>query len=533
VEKKFYKLDEPIYRDKYQVIVYRISESVISEGSLIGLIGLAGSNPELKLELKNYIKSNTKSIHKSIQLYHGSPIQGLKYIEPRECISRIGKNTLVFASDDPRFAACYGAEWRDDTARQGTWDDWNTVVMGISDEVKMNNPCSIYILDNDGSFIQVSNKECVSDHKIKVKKEIKFKTFRDMLNYYEIKVIPYDNYVNSVGKANIDESVITESKTSTYSYTKLSSKDIDDFKEVYKTVFNEAEDPKDDVIKDMKKISKGNKLIGYVGFSYYTIKGKKYLGIGNFMVLPKYQDSGHGTKIIADIINKNKSKYNTIYCYVDKNNKGAIKFYKRIANVNTKNLTKYGYYVTLYNKEEAITEVFRGTQMKSDLDPNFVDKERLDLNDFRKVRINKSFINKYKSTYKTLQHVNSNNNGYAWLDGNKIVAYCFVDNSRELIWITAIEIDKDYKGHGLSKQLLDYAVNELGGEALTVACDNLIAKKVYDDYGFKVSKTSQANVDAHNTAALYMYLDPSKSYLAEAGEIVTEQDIEYYNKYIL
>ena len=71
------------------------------------------------------------------------------------------------------------------------------------------------------------------------------------------------------------------------------------------------------------------------------------------MVIPRYQSSGHGTKIIKDIINRYKDTYDEIYCYVEKENQNAIRFYRRIADINTKNLTKYGYYVTLYSKNRS------------------------------------------------------------------------------------------------------------------------------------------------------------------------------------
>lgn len=154
------------------------------------------------------------------------------------------------------------------------------------------------------------------------------------------------------------EKYITES--SEYSYSSLSSsKDIDDFNKNMKIVFKSDNDmSKEKTHKSMKAIKYNGQTIGYIGFSRYNIDGKKYLGIGNFMVLPKYQSSGHGTKIISDIIDRYKDTYDEIYCYVEKENTKAISFYKRIADVNTKNLTKYGYYVTLYRKGSSKNESY-------------------------------------------------------------------------------------------------------------------------------------------------------------------------------
>ena len=121
-----------------------------------------------------------------------------------------------------------------------------------------------------------------------------------------------------------------------------------------KIVFNSNDKPTDTLIKSMKKIEDNGTVIGYIGFSSYEIDGKKYLGIGNFMVLPQYQSKGYGANIITDIINVNKNKYDEIYCYVEESNTRAISFYKRVGKVG--HLTDYGYYVTLYSSKSHVNE---------------------------------------------------------------------------------------------------------------------------------------------------------------------------------
>lgn len=153
----------------------------------------------------------------------------------------------------------------------------------------------------------------------------------------------------------INESAIIESYNPHYTYSKLSSqKEISDFKNSMKIVFNSNDKPTDKLIKSMKKIEDNGTVIGYIGFSSYKIDGKKYLGIVNFMVLPQYQSKGYGANIITDIININKNKYDEIYCYVEESNTRAISFYKRVGKVG--NLTDYGYYVTLYSSKSHVNE---------------------------------------------------------------------------------------------------------------------------------------------------------------------------------
>ena len=224
---------------------------------------------------------------------------------------------------------------------------------------------------------------------------------------------------------------------------------------------------------------------------------------GTSMIISKHRGA------LRDAKEDNNNKKDIIKAYFNNFFRKNWKYYF----IDEQRITKFRNY--FYNKvnESVVNEVFRGTPMKSDLDPNFIPKDKFYLNDFAKKKIDKVFLNKYKNKYKTLKHVDPKNNGYVWMDDDKVVGYCSVDRDKELPWITALEVTKEYKGHGLGEQLLDYAVNELGGQALTVAKDNMIAKRMYDNYGFKVSKTSQEKADAGESAALFMYLDPSKSYL--------------------
>lgn len=76
-------------------------------------------------------------------------------------------------------------------------------------------------------------------------------------------------------------------------------------------------------------------------------------------------------------------------------------------------------------------------------------------------------------------------NGCAFYNGKNIVSVIFVlttDNGEKII--DYIEISKNYRGMGLSKQLLDMAVNEYGGTSLSVDLDNPVAINVYKKYGF-------------------------------------------------
>lgn len=147
------------------------------------------------------------------------------------------------------------------------------------------------------------------------------------------------------------DKVITENADSEYQYIPVKESDMDDFIKDMNKAFHIRYDRKEaeHVRKDMKAIKRGDTIVGYVGFSQYKQDGKKYIGLGNFMIKPEYQGKGYGRSVIKDIIAKNDC--DEIYCYVDKKNTSAISFYKKIGTVDTDHLTKYGYYVTLYSKD--------------------------------------------------------------------------------------------------------------------------------------------------------------------------------------
>lgn len=156
------------------------------------------------------------------------------------------------------------------------------------------------------------------------------------------------------------------------------------------------------------------------------------------------------------------------------------------------------YFSSLPVSEATITEA---TPMKSVLDDGFKSKGKKSLSEFKRLPINKENINKYKSSYKNLSHVDEKDVGYIFIDGDKLVAFVSVDQSRgdsgdlaDYNWISYIEIAKEYRGYGLAKQLLDIATGELKGDFLTVTYDNEVAIKTYKDYGFKITKNSYERI---------------------------------------
>lgn len=138
---------------------------------------------------------------------------------------------------------------------------------------------------------------------------------------------------------------------------KLNYKDISDinrYKKSAKEILGGYGNQSDKAImENSKEIYIDGKLVGYISFDEYDdMNGyDKVLGFGNFMILDR--DKGYGTRVIKDLVNRCKNKFDLIYCFVDAKNSGAIKLYKKLGKVYDKNgpNDKGQYYVTFLDKK--------------------------------------------------------------------------------------------------------------------------------------------------------------------------------------
>lgn len=146
---------------------------------------------------------------------------------------------------------------------------------------------------------------------------------------------------------------------------------------------------------------------------------------------------------------------------------------------------------------------------KSEIDKDFIPKEKIKLSSLKKIRITEELINKYKKDYPVLRHVRCKDtkeyicDGYMWMNhDDKLVCYVgsceYTDDHTK--WIVSLEIIPEFKGHGLSKQILDFATKTMNCKYLSVNKDNKLAKSIYDKYGFKVYTTDDN--------MYYMTIDP-------------------------
>lgn len=184
-------------------------------------------------------------------------------------------------------------------------------------------------------------------------------------------------------------------------------------------------------------------------------------------------------------------------------------------------------------------------EQASKLDPNYNKKGKLSLSSFKKIKATNSNLDNYKdkfpkSVYKYMKsYCNESDPDYStlsyfWIDNkndNAYVGNCsvskYIDGDSV---IHSIEINKQYRGYGLSKQILDICTKELGGFMLAVEKKNEISYKIYLSYGFIVY--------LENDRYYYMVLKSKKDLVQKyiknvstiyEGYIRNEKDI-YYNK---
>lgn len=149
------------------------------------------------------------------KIYHASPIQGLKVIEPRISESFKHFGPMVFGSPSKSFAALFGIGLRDDNMNISTYgsedlDKMKVVVTLLHDNLDITKPMSIYEIENN-NFRALPNKsnykEIISKDDCKVIKEYKIPNWYEYISQCkEIKLIILENDTLSESLNNFEHS---------------------------------------------------------------------------------------------------------------------------------------------------------------------------------------------------------------------------------------------------------------------------------------------------------------------------------------
>lgn len=152
-------------------------------------------------------------------------------------------------------------------------------------------------------------------------------------------------------------------------------------------------------------------------------------------------------------------------------------------------LLRFNYNGVMYQEQSKLHE------LSSSVEKDFSSKKDMSLSQFTKVRLADAIVQVYGLNYPSLRHIRINNHtkGYIWLNDRQVVGYINVEEKDDdYKWIQAFEIYQPYKGHGLSKQILGFAVRELGATNLSVSKNNEVAIRLYKSYGFKTYKSTDS-----------------------------------------
>lgn len=167
-------------------------------------------------------------------------------------------------------------------------------------------------------------------------------------------------------------------------------------------------------------------------------------------------------------------------------------------------------------------------ESSSKIDSDYKPKGNISLSSLKKVHITEEVIDNYEKDYPCLKHVRCKDtkdytcDGYMWMDNDKLV--CMVGSCEytddHTKWIVSLEVTKEYKGYGLSEQVLDYAVKCMDCKYLSVNKNNQIAKHIYDKYGFKVYEESDT--------MYYMHYSTDEIIKEEVGGLPPQRPPEAY-----
>lgn len=205
-----------------------------------------------------------------------------------------------------------------------------------------------------------------------------------------------------------------------------------------------------------------------------------------------------GKQLAKEVMITNLGKFN----YLRLTNNNFAQLLEALAEIKYENLDqKTATHVSYFINESTKLELLH--EEKSELDDDFKPKKRISLSSLKKIRITDSVIEKYKKEYPVLKHVRCRDtseykcDGYMWFDSqNELVCHVgsceYLDDGTK--WIVSLEVLPKFKGHDLSKQILDFATKNMNCKYLSVNKNNKVAKYIYDQYGFKTYQDDE-NMD--------------------------------------
>ena len=163
------------------------------------------------------------------------------------------------------------------------------------------------------------------------------------------------------------------------------------------------------------------------------------------------------------------------------------------------------------------------------VDKRFKPKGTRRLSDFKKLKVDDSVVKRYKNKIPDITNLPEGSVAYVFLDGDEYVGKCCVCPGRfggdgwisqEYNIIFNFDVAKKYRGYSLGKQILEFAVKSLRGNALYVYSDNEIAISMYKKHGFKIHRKSKPDVKSGYDDRYFMVMSGENEYepITESAE---------------
>lgn len=220
-----------------------------------------------------------------------------------------------------------------------------------------------------------------------------------------------------------------------------------------------------------------------------------------------------------------------------------------ISNLDNISLVNKGY--DFYNYNYKITDkhcdlikkkkykssdvVYEG--ISSNVEKDYESKQSLQLSSFHRMTLNDIVIRVHSKQYPQLSHVriNRSTKGYVWIDNNQQLVGLINTQEKDddYKWIISFEVFGKYKGQGLSRQILNVAVKQLGVTHLSVNRSNQVAIKLYKSYGFRkyketdtmyfmtISKYSDVNEACKD-------IDTARRFVRDVGKLAKKYNANYF-----
>lgn len=168
----------------------------------------------------------------------------------------------------------------------------------------------------------------------------------------------------------------------------------------------------------------------------------------------------------------------------------------------------------------------------------------MNLQKLKKIEISDNVIKQYGTQMPGLHHLRTTNSchGYLFIDPKTNTPVCYYNTQRkpdkdgiyggEIVWLQGIEVAKEYRNHGLSKQLLQMAIANDHVTNLAVNKNNEVAYRLYTNMGFRQYNINGDMINMQlPSPTKEVYLEPSNAIMQLENQVYVFSEELSQNSY--